>query len=37
MIKHCVICGAAFEAQPTSKKITCSKACSTVRKAQSHL
>ena len=36
MIKHCVICGAAFEAPPSSKKITCSKACSTVRKAQSH-
>lgn len=37
MIKHCVICGAPFDAPPSSKKITCSAACSTKRKAQSHI
>ena len=37
MIKHCVICGAAFQAPPSSKRITCSAACSAKRKAQSHL
>ena len=36
MIKHCVICGASFYAPPSSKKITCSPACSATRKAQSH-
>ena len=36
MIKLCVICGAPFQAPPSSKKITCSAACSSKRKAQSH-
>lgn len=36
MIRHCVICGAAFTAPPSSKKITCSAACSTQRKRESH-
>ena len=36
MIKRCVICGAEFPAPPSSKKITCSKACSSIRKAESH-
>lgn len=34
--KHCVVCGAAFAAPPSSKKITCSPGCSTVRKSQTH-
>ena len=36
MTKHCVICGASFSALPSSKKITCSKECSRIRKAQTH-
>lgn len=36
MIKYCVICGDPFAAPPSSKKITCSPACSAVRKAASH-
>lgn len=36
MIKQCVVCGAPFSAPPSSKKITCSKACSTRRKCLSH-
>jgi len=35
-IKKCVICAAIFEAPPSSKKITCSKACSKMRKSASH-
>ena len=34
--KKCVICGKVFNAPPSSKKITCSKECSTIRKQQSH-
>lgn len=34
--KKCVICGKEFDAPPSSKKITCSKECSTKRKSQSH-
>lgn len=36
MIKRCVVCGAEFYAPPTSKKITCSRDCSAVRKGQTH-
>lgn len=36
MVKRCVICGAAFSAPPSSKKVTCSPECSAVRKAQAH-
>lgn len=36
MLKTCVICGAQFTAPPSSKKITCSRACSTARKRMSH-
>ena len=36
MIKHCIICGAPFAAPPSSKKITCSPACSRERKRRSH-
>lgn len=36
MIRHCVICGTAFNAPPSSKKITCSPTCSAKRKAESH-
>lgn len=37
MNKTCVICGKEFEAPPSSKKITCSRECSHVRKHMSHL
>jgi len=36
MIKHCIICGATFAAPPSSKKVTCSPACSAARKTASH-
>lgn len=36
MIQTCVVCGAAFAAPPSSKKITCSGACATARKRLSH-
>ena len=36
MIKHCIICGAEFSAPPSSKKITCSPACSKAQKRISH-
>jgi hypothetical protein len=36
MNRKCVICGKEFYAPPSSKKITCSKACSAVRKSQTH-
>lgn len=35
MIKHCVICGGAFCAPPSSKKVTCSKECRSKRAAAS--
>lgn len=34
--KTCVVCGAGFYAPPSSKKITCSKECSSVRKTETH-
>lgn len=34
MIKKCVVCGAEFYAPPSSKKITCSSACSRKRKSE---
>ena len=37
MVRYCVICGEPFKAPPSSKKITCSKPCSLVRKSQSHM
>ena len=37
MLRHCVICGVTFSAPPSSKKITCSPACSAKRKTASHL
>ena len=35
MTKHCIICGAPFQAPPSSKKVTCSPACRSVRAAKS--
>lgn len=37
MVKRCVICGAAFSAPPSSKKITCSAECSARRRTMSHI
>lgn len=37
MIKKCVICGEGFPSPPSSKKITCSRECSLIRKSQSHM
>lgn len=34
--RFCVMCGAAFAAPPSSKKITCSQECSRLRKQASH-
>lgn len=34
MDKKCVICGAVFQAPPSSKKVTCSKACRSKRAAE---
>lgn len=36
MIKHCIVCGAEFTAPPSSKKVTCSPDCMTIRKRMSH-
>lgn len=36
MLKPCVICGKEFYAPPSSKKITCSSDCSTIRKSLTH-
>lgn len=36
MIRRCVVCGAEFNTPPSNNKITCSKACSAVRRSQSH-
>lgn len=36
MIRRCVVCGAEFIMAPSSNKITCSKACSDVRRSQSY-
>lgn len=35
MIKHCIICGAAFQSPPSAKKVTCSPACRSIRAARS--
>lgn len=37
MIRQCVVCGRAFTAAPSAKKITCSAECSAIRKSQSHI
>lgn len=37
MTRKCVICGREFDTPPSSKKITCSKECSSIRKSQSHI
>ncbi len=36
MQKRCTICGAVFQAPPSSKKITCCARCSSIRKALAH-
>lgn len=36
MRRRCVICGAEFDTLPSNNKITCSPACSRLRKSQSH-
>ena len=36
MKRNCVICGAEFDTPPSNNKITCSKACSSIRKSQTH-
>lgn len=36
MIRRCVVCGTKFNTPPSNNKITCSKACSDVRRSQSH-
>lgn len=36
MRRRCVICGAEFDTPPSNNKITCSPACSRIRKSQSH-
>lgn len=33
MIKYCIICGATFESPPSTKKVTCSPACRSIRAA----
>lgn len=35
-VKRCVVCGKEFEAPPSSKKITCSRECSKIRKERVH-
>ena len=37
MIKKCVVCEKEFYAPPSSKKITCGKTCSSIRKRSTHL
>ena len=36
MTRQCLTCGADFSAPPSSKKVTCSPPCSTIRRRQSH-
>lgn len=36
MIRRCVVCGREYETPPSSKKITCSKECSSARKRITH-
>ena len=36
MDRVCPVCGKVFKAPPSSKKVTCSRACSSIRKAQTH-
>lgn len=35
MTKHCIICGAPFQTPPSSKKVTCSAECRSIRAARS--
>lgn len=37
MEKKCVVCGKPFKCSPSSKKVTCSKECSTINKSKTHL
>lgn len=37
MIKKCAVCGTEFYAPPSSKKITCGKECSAIRKRTTHM
>ena len=37
MIKRCKVCGCEFQASPSSKIFTCSKACSSILRSQSHI
>lgn len=34
MIKYCVVCGAVFQSPPSSKKVTCSPECRSIRAAR---
>ena len=36
MTKHCPICGKEFKSPPSSKKVTCSKECSSINKSNTH-
>lgn len=36
MRRRCVVCGAEFDTPPSNNKITCSTACSRIRKSQTH-
>lgn len=36
MRRRCVVCGAEFDTPPSNHKITCSVACSRIRKSQTH-
>lgn len=37
MIRECIVCGKGFKCSPSSKKITCSKECSRIRKTETHM
>ena len=37
MERKCVVCGKPFKCSPSSKKVTCSKECSSVNKSKAHL
>lgn len=36
-VRACVVCGASFDAPPSSKKIACSPACASEQKRRSHV
>lgn len=36
MRRRCVVCGAEFDTPPSNNKLTCCKACSAIRRAQTH-